>query len=104
MQPYVDVAGTLLEGPFHDKAKNEFRFVDIWEEKLYVLDLAQGPDSLKTLDTPAAIGVTANIANAGDSHKDQIVVAAKHGFALVDRNTGALSYIRKAWDDPAMDH
>ena len=48
--------------------------------------------------------VTANIVNAGDSRENQIVVAAKHGFALVDRTTGALSYIQKVWDDPAKEH
>ncbi|RAH74150.1 SMP-30/gluconolactonase/LRE family protein [Aspergillus aculeatinus CBS 121060] len=103
-EPYVDIAGTLLEGPFHDETRNEFRFVDIWEQKLYTLNLAEGPDSLRILDTSASIGVTANIANAGDSHKDQIVAAAKHGFALINRDTGELSYIRRAWDDPDRDH
>ncbi|KAK1142886.1 rRNA-processing protein cgr1 [Aspergillus melleus] len=97
-EPYVDIAGTLLEGPFFDEAKNEFRFVDIWEQKLYVLDLAKGPVSLKTLDTSASIGVTANIENVDDSNQEQIVVAAKEGFACVNRNTGDLSYISKAWE------
>jgi sugar lactone lactonase YvrE len=55
-EPYVDIPGTLLEGPYYDAARNEFRFVDIWEQKLYVLDLAKGPESLKTLDTSASIG------------------------------------------------
>ena len=48
-----------MEGPFHDKTRNEFRFVDIWEQKLYVLDLAKGPDSLKIMDTSASIGYVA---------------------------------------------
>ncbi|KAI9931029.1 hypothetical protein MW887_010684 [Aspergillus wentii] len=96
-EPYLDIPGTLLEGPFHDEARNEFRFVDILDQKLYTLDLAQGPSSLKTLDIVNSIGVTANI--AGDSHQDQIVVAAKHGFALANRDTGELSYIRAVWDD-----
>ncbi|KAA8648977.1 hypothetical protein EYZ11_012899 [Aspergillus tanneri] len=97
-EPYTDVAGTLLEGPFYDDVKNEFRFVDIWEQKLYIMDLAKGPDSLKTLDTSASIGVTANIEHPGDTHRDQIVVAAKYGFALANRNTGELSYLCKAWE------
>ncbi|GES62427.1 calcium homeostasis protein Regucalcin [Aspergillus terreus] len=109
-EPYVDIPGTLLEGPYYDAARNEFRFVDIWEQKLYVLDLAKGPDSLKTLDTSASIGVTANIKDAGDAHKDQIVVAAKYGFALANRSTGELSYLCKAGDvfpeqdDPEKPH
>ncbi|KKK21544.1 hypothetical protein P175DRAFT_0527550 [Aspergillus ochraceoroseus IBT 24754] len=98
-EPYLKVSGTLLEGPYYDAKKNEFRFVDIWEQKLYVLDLAEGPSSLRTLDTSASIGVTANIANPDEDQKDQIVVGAKHGFALVNRTTGELSYIAKPWDD-----
>ncbi|KAE8352626.1 hypothetical protein BDV28DRAFT_148866 [Aspergillus coremiiformis] len=98
-EPYVDIAGTLLEGPFYDEPRNEFRFVDIWEQKFYVIDLAKGPDSLETFDTSASIGVTANIKAAGDTYNDQIIVAAKQGYALLNRTTGQLSYITKAWDD-----
>ncbi|KAE8152596.1 hypothetical protein BDV25DRAFT_150691 [Aspergillus avenaceus] len=103
-EPYVDISGTLLEGPFYDKAKNEFRFVDIWEQKFYVLDLAKGPDSLKTLDTSASIGVTANIDNSGEAYSNKVIVAAKHGYALLERDTGELSYISKAWDNPDKAH
>lgn len=35
-------------------AKNEFRFVDIWDHKLYRLDLAT--ESLKVIDTDASVG------------------------------------------------
>ncbi|KAL4887953.1 hypothetical protein BDV59DRAFT_151162 [Aspergillus ambiguus] len=109
-EPYIDVAGTLLEGPFYDATRNEFRFVDIWDQKLYVLDLAKGPDSLKTLDTSVSIGVTANIKDAGDTSNNQIAVAAKYGFALADRSTGELTYLSKVWDilrdpnDPEKSH
>ncbi|KAJ5892673.1 hypothetical protein N7504_009364 [Penicillium tannophilum] len=94
-EPYIDIAGTLLEGPYHDVANNEFRFVDIWDHKLYRLDLAKGPESLKTIDTDAAIGVTANIANADEA--DELIVVAKLGFARLNQATGKLSYIREAW-------
>lgn len=43
--------------------------------------------------------MTANIADAGDKYKDQIIVAAKYGYALVNRHTGEMSYLRKVWDD-----
>ncbi|KAL3473460.1 hypothetical protein BJX99DRAFT_198961 [Aspergillus californicus] len=99
-EPYITISGTLLEGPFHDQDRNEFRFVDIWEERLYVLDLAKGPASLQTFETSASIGVTANIEGASESRKDHIVAAAKHGFAFVNRKTGELSYIAKPWDEP----
>ncbi|KAJ5895153.1 hypothetical protein N7495_006844 [Penicillium taxi] len=98
-EPYLDIAGTLLEGPYHDVANNEFRFVDIWEHKLYRLDLAKGPESLKVIDTGAAIGVTANIANPSKTDVDHLIVGAKHGFARLNRTTGDLSYIREAWGE-----
>lgn len=46
-----------------------------------------------------ASSVTANIADASESNADQLVVAAKHGFARLDRTTGKLSYIREVWDE-----
>ncbi|KAJ5812020.1 hypothetical protein N7474_008321 [Penicillium riverlandense] len=95
-EPYLDIAGTLLEGPYHDVANNEFRFVDVWEHKLYRLDLARGPESLRAIDTPTSVGVTANIADVGE---DQLVVGAKYGFARLNRTTGSLSYIREVWDE-----
>ncbi|KAL4784807.1 hypothetical protein BJX76DRAFT_202556 [Aspergillus varians] len=103
-EPYISISGSLLEGPFHDKSRNEFRFVDIWDQKLYSLDLAKGPQSLKTVATSESIGVTANIANGSEGQKDQVIAAAKYGFALVNRNTGELSYVARPWEEPDMLH
>ncbi|KAJ5675525.1 hypothetical protein N7462_008422 [Penicillium macrosclerotiorum] len=96
-EPYLAIGGTLLEGPYHDAAINEFRFIDIWDHKLYRLDLARGPESLRVIETEDSIGVTANI--AGETDQDDLIVGAKHGFARLNRTTGRLSYIREAWDD-----
>ncbi|KAL2216747.1 regucalcin like protein [Thermoascus aurantiacus ATCC 26904] len=98
-EPYVDIEGTLLEGPYYDETRNQLRFVDIWEQKLYFVDLDKGPDSLESIDTDVPIGVTANIEKRGDAYNDKIIVGAKHGFATVDLNTGELSYIRKVWNE-----
>ncbi|KAF3386858.1 Uncharacterized protein F1880_000790 [Penicillium rolfsii] len=92
-------AGTLLEGPYHDAAANEFRFVDIWDHKLYRLDLTKGPESLTVIDTDTSIGVTANI--AGEDEKDQLIVGAKHGFARLNQTTGKLSYLVQPWEKDA---
>ncbi|KAL4974854.1 hypothetical protein BDW66DRAFT_138720 [Aspergillus desertorum] len=101
-EPYLEISGTLLEGPFYDNSRDELRFIDIWEQKLYTLSLAKGPESLKVLDTSESIGMTANIASGNDSQKNHIVAAAKHGFALVNRNTGQLSYIARPWNEPDL--
>ncbi|KAJ6079152.1 hypothetical protein N7467_008905 [Penicillium canescens] len=93
-EPYLDIPGTLLEGPYHDAANNEFRFVDIWDQKLYRLDLAKGPDSLRVIDTAASVGVTANI-----SGSNQLIVGAKYGFARLNQSTGELSYIHEVWGE-----
>lgn len=98
-EPYLDIAGTLLEGPFHDAAINELRFVDVWDHRLYRLDLAKGPDSLRVIETDAAIGVTANIAD--ETEKDQLIVGAKHGFARLNQTSGKLSYIAQPWEQDA---
>ncbi|KAJ5130323.1 uncharacterized protein N7515_006362 [Penicillium bovifimosum] len=94
-EPYLDIPGTLLEGPYHDVANNEFRFVDIWDHKLYRVDLAKGAESLSVVDTEEAVGVTANVQGS----ESQLIVGAKQGFARLDRTTGKLSYIRKVWED-----
>ncbi|KAL4804271.1 hypothetical protein BDV18DRAFT_142843 [Aspergillus unguis] len=99
-EPFLSISGTLLEGPFYDEKRNEFRFVDIWEQKLYALDLDKGPESLKSLDTSESIGMTSNIANANEDQKDHIIAAAKHGPAVVNRNTGEISYLARPWDEP----
>lgn len=94
--------------------------MDIWDHKLYRLDLTKGPDSLKVVETDASVGwvlqfpgnplncillkkttwtfsVTANIAES-----NQLIVGAKFGFARLDQTTGKLSYIhdtRKLWGE-----
>jgi sugar lactone lactonase YvrE len=42
--------------------------------------------------------VTANIADAGETCKDRIIVGAKQGYALLDRQSGELAYLHKVWD------
>lgn len=46
--------------------------------------------------------VTANIVNA--DAKDQVIVAAKRGFATLDSQTGELSYLHRIWDNPDDEH
>lgn len=93
-EPWLNIRGGLLEGPFYTPERNELRFIDIDFEKVFFLDLAKGPDSLRVVHTESPIGVTADMID-DSGNNTQIVVAAKHGFATLDRQSGALSYIHR---------
>lgn len=54
--PYLDIRGGLLEGPFYTTERNELRFVDLDYEKIYFVDLAKGPSSMRVLHTESPIG------------------------------------------------
>lgn len=44
--------------------------------------------------------MTSNIAqDAGAASEDELVVAAKYGFARLNQSTGTLSYIREVWTE-----
>lgn len=44
--------------------------------------------------------VTANITtDSSGSHEDQLIVAAKYGFARLNQTTGELSYIQQPWTE-----
>ncbi|KUL82699.1 hypothetical protein ZTR_09442 [Talaromyces verruculosus] len=93
-EPYLDIRGGLLEGPFYTAERNELRFVDLDYEKVYFVDLAKGPSSTRVLHTESPIGVTADMID-DSGNNTQIVVAAKHGFATMDYQSGALTYIHR---------
>ncbi|KAI9877082.1 MAG: hypothetical protein M1830_004857 [Pleopsidium flavum] len=94
-EPYLQLDGGLLEAPFHEKDSHQLRLVDIVKQKLHVIDLNKGPSSHKAYDLEVAVGVTADI----DGSQDDIIVGAKHGFAVLNRKTGKHVYIKKLWDE-----
>lgn len=55
-EPYLDIRGGLLEGPFFTAERNELRFIDLDYEKVYFVDLAKGPSSMRVLHTESPIG------------------------------------------------
>lgn len=55
-EPYLDIRGGLLEGPFYTPEHNELRFIDLDYEKVYFVDLAKGPSSMRVLHTESPIG------------------------------------------------
>ncbi|KFY45949.1 hypothetical protein V494_00706 [Pseudogymnoascus sp. VKM F-4513 (FW-928)] len=96
-EPYLRPNGDLLEGPFYEPENNRLRFVDIIQRKLHVIDIAEGPSSLKTIDFDIPVGVTADI--EGVDSKDKILIGGKTGIAILDRATGKYEYIKRFYDD-----
>ncbi len=43
----------LGEAPFYEKSSHSLRFVDIVKDKVHVIDLNEGPSSLKSFDVEA---------------------------------------------------
>ena len=73
--------------------------MDIWDEKIHFINLKEGPSSLRTIDTEASIGVTADV----EGSEDLFIAATKYGFAKMDRTTGKFHYLRKAWEGEEQD-
>jgi sugar lactone lactonase YvrE len=105
-QPYLAIPCSLGEGPHYNATRNELRFLDINQSKLHVVNLTQGPSSLRTIDTQMPIGVTADIAGVDPS--TCFLCGAKDGvtkFYLPDENTdgansqqvGRHEYVAKYW-------
>ncbi len=95
LQAYLDTRCGLGEGPFYNEKRNELRFVDIVDEKLYIVDLAKGPSSLKTINTGMSIGVTADIQD-----EDEIILAgAKNGITRFNTKTSQHQHVAKFWNE-----
>lgn len=96
-EPYLDIKCDLGEGPHYEPETHSLRFVDIIKEKLHTVDLTAGPSSLKTLDLPFSIGVTADIEGVDSSKK--ILVGGKSGVGILDRQTGEVEILKKYFED-----
>ena len=112
-QPYLQIDCGLGEAPFWEKDAHHLRFVDIIKQKLHVIDLNKGPSSLQSLELDDPVGLvgryiflngqrwmilrpnstTADIQGSDD----EIVVGAKGGYAILNRKTGGIDYLKKLW-------
>lgn len=81
-EPYLDIRGGLLEGPFYTAERNELRFVDLDYEKVYFLDLAKGPSSMRVLHTESPIGYVSPLSSLSGPNDGKILHTDTHG--LVD--------------------
>ncbi|KAH0610321.1 uncharacterized protein H6S33_011848 [Morchella sextelata] len=95
-EPYLHTECALGEGPYYEEATGELRFVDIVKKEIHSVNLAEGPNSHKVTKLEHSVGITADI----DGHEGEYIVAAKLGFAIFNKTTGQLRYIKKVYDDP----
>jgi sugar lactone lactonase YvrE len=100
--PWIHINSSLGEGPFFEEATKTIRFVDIPQQKLHTLSLAEGLSSLHTLEFDVPVTVTCDI--EGVDPQDKILVGLKYGLATVDRKTGAYEMISEfnAERDPRL--
>ncbi|KAA8894888.1 regucalcin like protein [Sphaerosporella brunnea] len=98
-EPFLDVACALGEGPFVEEEQGTLRFVDIVRKELHTVALSGDSSTHRIVGLDDSVGVTADI--EGRNNNNEFLVAAKRGFALLDRNTGKLSYIKKVYEDDA---
>ncbi|AEO69268.1 ae68128b-f1d3-4f83-afb8-e55294260b0f [Thermothielavioides terrestris] len=97
--PYLEPRCSLGEGPYYEPATNTLRFVDIIKKQLHTVSLAEGPSSLKTLQFDEAVTVTADI--DGRDPQEALLIGAKQGLAVLDRQTGKYEYVTKFGQEKA---
>ncbi|RMZ75876.1 hypothetical protein DV737_g5082, partial [Chaetothyriales sp. CBS 132003] len=94
-EPFIASKCSLGEGPYWVKERNELRYLDINNHKLFVVDLDRGPASIKTIDTGMPVGVTADI--DGTDSSEVILTGAKDGVTKFNLQTQKHEYVAKYW-------
>ncbi|KAK5664207.1 hypothetical protein OQA88_423 [Cercophora sp. LCS_1] len=92
-EPYVNLHNQLGEGPYYEKTTNVVRWVDIQGKKIHSVSLADGPESVKTIQLDVPVTVTANV--EGVDPQEKILVGLKQGIALLNRKTGQYEYLTR---------
>jgi len=89
-EPYLDIrCGLGAKDHIYEATTNTLHFADIKKKQLHTVDLAIGPESLKTLQLDTPVGVTAGIEDVDLSKR--ILVRGKSGICVLDRETGKWS-------------
>ena len=100
-EPYLNIHCGLGEGPYYEAATNTLRFVDIKKKRLHTVDLAKGPESLKTLQFDMPVGVTADIEGVDSSKK--ILIGGKNGIYILDRVAETWKLLKRFHDTEEQD-
>jgi sugar lactone lactonase YvrE len=91
-EPFLRLGSLLAEGPFYRPEDDSFHFIDIQRKLLHRVSLS-GLPLPRTLSTEEILGVACLI--EGDN--ENYIVAAKKGFALVNQESGDLTYLAKVF-------
>ncbi|RPA97393.1 regucalcin like protein [Choiromyces venosus 120613-1] len=84
--PYLPLKCQLGEGPFYEEGTGELRFVDIIKKEIHSVNLKEGPSSHKVTKLEHSVG-------------ENISLLRKLGFAIFNKATGELKYIKKVYDN-----
>lgn len=90
----MDIKCLLGESPVYDEERRELRWLDINRRQLHFILLDIGPSSLRTVNTNALLGATANMEG-----QQNLIAVGKSGFATVDRDTGEVDFFAKVFEE-----
>jgi sugar lactone lactonase YvrE len=100
-EPYLNLQGGLLEGPFWEKDSNTLRFVDIVKNKIHFVNLDEGPSSHREIQLDFNIGTTADI----EGNDKEFIFGGKYGYGVMTRQTGEHRWLQKFWtEEENKDH
>ena len=91
-EPFLRLGSLLAEGPFYRPEDDTLHFIDIKGKLLHRVPLGGLPPP-RALPTEDMLGVACLI--EGDN--ENYIVAAKRGFALVNQESGELTYLAKVF-------
>jgi len=95
-QPWLKTHCSLGEGPFWEEDTNTVRFLDVEKQKLFRVDVAKGPSSLKTVkEHDISMGCTADI----EGNAKEFIFGGKYGYGIANKETGEYRWVKKVWSE-----
>ena len=112
-KPYLRLECDLGEAPYYEESSGTLRFVDIVKQKLHLVNPDIGPSSHQSHDLEDPVrsafayrfnckahadikpSTTADI----DGNDQELIVGAKFGYAILNREDKKLKYLKELWDE-----
>ena len=93
-EPFLRLGSLLAEGPFYRPEDDTLHFIDIKGKLIWRVPLS-GSSPPRALSIEDKLGVACLI----EGDEENYIVAAKRGFALVNQESGQLTYLAKVFYD-----